>query len=784
MADNKKAVCGGFLVGDGLEFEGKTLYATSTGGTEDYTELENKPSINNVELNGNKTLEDLGIASKDDLDEAVTTLEDAIDNIVDDIESVDTTLQQHADKIAANSSRIDTFTHLPEGSTTGDAELADIRVGYNGETYSSAGSAVREQVSGLKQDLIEVKDTLGEEKSTDFTLVSGGFSSETGIDYDNITRLRTFPLIHLSVGDRLAVNADVQWLWARYSDAEGTQFIDSRTAGFTIGTFTSDLDAYYKFCFRYKDDTSKDISAETESFKQYINIEYAEPRTKLVKDVYEINARLTAIEDAGVPSQEEVNTAVKTEIVDRNIIVEVLGEDVPLGYIDARSGNAISSSSNGYYEMDVEPNEKISVYGYYITSNGAESTHYEKKINSVYATDENGNRVADGCKFYNAGLSEYSVPDGVHHIKFGFGSPRNTYKRNVITRKLVNGQTNHYLRQRVNGDPFKYNGSLSNEIVSLGFEHCWTNKVWLFSGLIDNFGTTKIGAFDNGSIVRPYVEVTTTKVNVYSSLGETFDKSFEHGMTIANDLQIFVKQGRTLFNECLIVQSNGQRWECDSTNMRIGGSYFGIGISTTGSYSHVSASASILDIEKPVWVFGDSWVSLYDTRWVGQAINLGLDKGWLLDGHAGRTSAEALMSLKNLIKVKQPKMIVWLMGMNDADTNDNTPNASWLSVIEEVKRLCDFYDITLIMYTIPSVPSAQGAYSGTPRNNNAKNDYVTSSGYRYIDGVSAFGADRNGNWIDGYWQSDTDHTHPSELGARALMMQIFADVPEMLGSFE
>lgn len=153
MADNKKAVCGGFLVGDGLEFEGKTLKTTGTGGTEDYTELENKPSINSVELNGNKTLEDLGIASKNDFDETVTTLEETIDDIVDDIETIDTTLQQHTDKIAVNSSRIDTFTHLSEGSTTGDAELADIRVGYDGKTYNSAGSAVREQVSGLKQDL-------------------------------------------------------------------------------------------------------------------------------------------------------------------------------------------------------------------------------------------------------------------------------------------------------------------------------------------------------------------------------------------------------------------------------------------------------------------------------------------------------------------------------------------------------------------------------------------------------------------------------------------------------
>lgn len=33
----------------------------STGGTTNYLELANKPKINNVELTGNKTLEDLGI---------------------------------------------------------------------------------------------------------------------------------------------------------------------------------------------------------------------------------------------------------------------------------------------------------------------------------------------------------------------------------------------------------------------------------------------------------------------------------------------------------------------------------------------------------------------------------------------------------------------------------------------------------------------------------------------------------------------------------------------------
>lgn len=46
--------------------------------------------------------------------------------------------------------RVTALASLEEGSTTGDAELADIRISDNGETYASAGSAVRGQVSGVR----------------------------------------------------------------------------------------------------------------------------------------------------------------------------------------------------------------------------------------------------------------------------------------------------------------------------------------------------------------------------------------------------------------------------------------------------------------------------------------------------------------------------------------------------------------------------------------------------------------------------------------------------------
>lgn len=56
-------------------------------------------------------------------------------------------------EIAVERARINQFVALPEGSTTGDAELIDIRVGADGTEYPSAGEAVRGQVKGLNHEL-------------------------------------------------------------------------------------------------------------------------------------------------------------------------------------------------------------------------------------------------------------------------------------------------------------------------------------------------------------------------------------------------------------------------------------------------------------------------------------------------------------------------------------------------------------------------------------------------------------------------------------------------------
>ena len=53
-------------------------------------------------------------------------------------------------------SRIDNMAHLEEGSTTADAELLDIRVDHEGNTFPSAGDAVREASKKAAQSIAEM----------------------------------------------------------------------------------------------------------------------------------------------------------------------------------------------------------------------------------------------------------------------------------------------------------------------------------------------------------------------------------------------------------------------------------------------------------------------------------------------------------------------------------------------------------------------------------------------------------------------------------------------------
>jgi hypothetical protein len=88
--------------------------------------------------------------------------------VYDKFEQVNESINEKVDKKATAlefetlHNRIDLFTSLPDGSTAGDAELLDIRNGYNGQIHASAGSAVRavgNDVQALRNSLSQYIDT-------------------------------------------------------------------------------------------------------------------------------------------------------------------------------------------------------------------------------------------------------------------------------------------------------------------------------------------------------------------------------------------------------------------------------------------------------------------------------------------------------------------------------------------------------------------------------------------------------------------------------------------------
>ena len=122
-----------------------------------YNDLTNKPTIGTENMGTSATTIKGAIKEHEEqINNIDTQLNDNANKITDiktDLEATNTNVAKNTTDLAVQKARMDTFTKLAEGSTTGDAELVDARVGADGVTYKNVGSAIREQLTDLKNDI-------------------------------------------------------------------------------------------------------------------------------------------------------------------------------------------------------------------------------------------------------------------------------------------------------------------------------------------------------------------------------------------------------------------------------------------------------------------------------------------------------------------------------------------------------------------------------------------------------------------------------------------------------
>lgn len=263
-----------------------------------------------------------------------------------------------------------------------------------------------------------------------------------------------------------------------------------------------------------------------------------------------------------------------------------------------------------------------------------------------------------------------------------------------------------------------------------------------------------------------YLEITSEKIAVYQHYVDT--------MLSANNTHELKLKG------FISVAINVEYGKADIFIMTAGGEYALKNVAWYGrngdiyveaegmELSNVKLNWLSTDYSKPIYIFGDSYLNaLSPERWVYYLHNNGFDNCFMT-GYPGMGVQRGIVDFRLSIERGRPEYAVWLLGMNNRDSDDKI-NPDWLATISEFCETCMVRGITPILSTIPSTPKVNNAF---------KNEWVRSSGHRYIDLDRAVGTNVDLNWYDGMLADDM--IHPKALGAKAIYFQMLVDLPEIM----
>ena len=300
------------------------------------------------------------------------------------------------------------------------------------------------------------------------------------------------------------------------------------------------------------------------------------------------------------------------------------------------------------------------------------------------------------------------------------------------------------------------------------FDATLDNKSMVFQCNLDNLATGLI-RMGHGKTANDghYLEVTADTLRVCYNPPVIPVVEFKHGLDIEKELkvQIVKRNGTTTISLETPSGTFDGRTYWSGRNGDIFCEVEGLTI------TNVDCRWYAENLDSDIWLFGDSYFNTgSDAGWLYHLFQDGYNKVFAA-GYGGMQTQYGLELFRRYLAFDTPEYVVWCLGMNNGDGVDGSLNEDWLAATTEFLALCKEHGVKPILATIPNV---------RPISNIAKNQWVRTSGYRYIDFNGAVVADDlNGQWKGDWLQPDL--IHPNGAGAKALYEQVLIDFPEIVG---
>lgn len=201
--------------------------------------VNNKNLKSNIMLYGSDIL--LTSGASENVAEAIAEGAASVDRVADDVRGVGSDL-------SLLKSRVDSIIALPDGSTTADAELIDIRIGADGTHYPSAGDAVRGQVDGLQDAVDRLSDSIYQQTVYDWQALGSdtyptgfrtGYYDNNGDPQSASHYLRTVNRLHLDKYAAVKITAPAGFSFDVVEWDEDGVFVQKLG---TKGTYTTPAD--------------------------------------------------------------------------------------------------------------------------------------------------------------------------------------------------------------------------------------------------------------------------------------------------------------------------------------------------------------------------------------------------------------------------------------------------------------------------------------------------------------------------------------------------------------